>query len=168
MRNWFAVQTRPREESRATFNLRRQGFAVFLPEFLKTRRHARRTEQVRRPFFPNYLFVQIDMSSMPWRAINSTFGVVSLVCGRDHSPTPLPDSVMNALFSRCGADGLMETPLVDDIKKGDPVRFVSGPLAPLDAVFELRNDQDRVTVLLNILGRVTAVKTERKNLEVCA
>ena len=54
---------------------------------IKSRRHARKTEQVSRPLFPRYMFVLIDSTHQGWHAIRSTFGVSSLI-GGDTEPGP--------------------------------------------------------------------------------
>ena len=57
MRKWYAVHTHVRGELLASVNLLRQGFTVYLPQCIAKRRHARRTEIVKNPLFPRYLFV---------------------------------------------------------------------------------------------------------------
>ena len=56
-------------------NLKRQGFEAFCPRFRKTRRHARRIDQVLAPVFPGYIFVHFDRERNQWRAVNGTHGV---------------------------------------------------------------------------------------------
>ena len=58
---WYVVHTHPRGESLAFVNLQRQGLEAFLPQYLKRRRHARRTQWVPAPLFPRYLFVKMDI-----------------------------------------------------------------------------------------------------------
>jgi transcriptional antiterminator RfaH len=65
------VQTHPHAEAKAAAHLEHQGYSVYLPRYLKRRRHARRIEIVPAPLFPSYLFVVIDMFSRRWRAIRS-------------------------------------------------------------------------------------------------
>ena len=77
---WYVVRTHARGEAKASLNLARQGFATYLPRYLKRRRHARRVEMVPAPLFPRYLFVAIDIAVQRWRSIQSTFGVAQLVC----------------------------------------------------------------------------------------
>ncbi len=43
MKQWYVVHTHPRGERLAAVNLRRQGLDAYLPQYLKRRRHARRT-----------------------------------------------------------------------------------------------------------------------------
>ena len=69
---WYAVHTHAGAESRAVWHLERQGFAAYLPQYSKRRRHARRTEWVRAPLFPRYLFVWVDIAKQRWQAIQST------------------------------------------------------------------------------------------------
>src|SRR5262249_21254883 len=96
--SWFAVQTMPRAEDRARDHLKRQNYETYLPRLRKRRRHARRVDTVLRPLFPGYLFVSFDPSRDPWRAINSTIGVIRLV-GFGDVLVPVPDKVIEGLRS---------------------------------------------------------------------
>ena len=51
MTHLYVVYTQPHGEERARLNLKRQGFYVYLPKFLKHRLHSLRIEHVRRPLF---------------------------------------------------------------------------------------------------------------------
>lgn len=66
---WYVVQTQPNGEARAEAHLRRQGFRTYLPRYLRSRRHARKTQMVPRPLFPRYLFVGLDLARDRWRTI---------------------------------------------------------------------------------------------------
>jgi transcriptional antiterminator RfaH len=57
---WVAVNTHPHRERFALDNLRRQDFGAYCPMIRKRIRHARRTQDVLRPLFPSYLFVEVD------------------------------------------------------------------------------------------------------------
>jgi transcription antitermination factor NusG len=47
------------------------------------------------------------------------------------------------------------------LKQGDRVRFCSGPLRDLDAIFDRPlSSSDRVRVLLTVMGRMTPVDTD--------
>ena len=60
---WYVAQTHPRAEMKASQHLGRQGFEVYLPRYLKKRRHARRTDTIAAPLYPGYLFVAIDLET---------------------------------------------------------------------------------------------------------
>src|SRR5512134_2387887 len=57
---WYVVQTQPNREAMALVNLHRQGFRAFMPQVVKTVRHARRTRTLRAPLFPRYFFTLLD------------------------------------------------------------------------------------------------------------
>jgi hypothetical protein len=86
---WHVVKTHPRAETKAAEHLRRQGFGTYLPRYLKHRRHARRVETVPAPLFPCYLFVAVDIAVQRWRSIQSSIGVLHLVCS-GNAPAVLP------------------------------------------------------------------------------
>ena len=76
---WYAFHTLPRAEGVAEAHLLRQGFEVFVPRVLVTRRHARKLETVKVAFFPRYGFVRLDLDRHRWRSVNGTTGIASLV-----------------------------------------------------------------------------------------
>jgi transcriptional antiterminator RfaH len=149
---WYVVQTRPHAERRADVHLRRQGFATFLPKFLKHRRHARKIETVERPLFPRYIFVQVDTASQGWRAIRSTFGVTALV-GGENGPVPVRDGIVESLRAQQGEDGYLRIPTVCKLTPGAAIRVVDGIFSSAIGFFESMSDNERVSVLLDLLGR---------------
>lgn len=149
---WYVVRTHPHAEARAAAHLGQQGFQTYLPRYLKTRHHARRVEFVRAAIFPRYLFVLVDMASQRWRAISSTFGVVRLVCN-GNQPAQVSETVISALRARENEDGLIRLPAKPRFVPGDPVRFLDGAFADCLGLFEGMRDSERVSVLLDLLGR---------------
>lgn len=147
---WFVVETHPRAEATALTNLERQGFTAYCPRIWKQRRHARRVDQVRVPFFPGYLFVLIDLARQRWRPIRSTFGVRRLVQFADR-PAPVPDGVVERIRARETADGAIPA-APPPFRPGQPVRVAHGAFADVDGLFDCAVDQHRVVLLLNLLG----------------
>jgi transcriptional antiterminator RfaH len=157
MRRWYAVHTQPQAEGKAEFNLRRQGFEVYCPRLQKQRRHARRINTVLVPLFPRYLFTALDVDEQPWRAINGTFGVVHLVgCGE--RPTPVPEGLVEAIAMREGEAGCVTLP-PPSFQPGDLLVLEDGPFKDLVGRFECMSDAERVTVLLDLMGREVRVAT---------
>lgn len=154
MRRWYAVHTHPRKEDQASYHLRRQKFDVYLPRYLKRRRHARRVQWLPSPLFPRYLFVAIDVTVMRWRAIHSTFGVKHLVCNGEH-PASVPTGVVEEFQAREDETGMVC--LKDDYRKGEQVIVREGALMDQIGRFERMTDDQRVVVLLNLLGREVKV-----------
>ena len=58
---WAAVNTQPHREQVAHANLERQGFVTYCPVVRRRRSHARRVDEVLRPLFPGYLFVNVSL-----------------------------------------------------------------------------------------------------------
>jgi transcriptional antiterminator RfaH len=149
---WYAVHTQPHAETRARDNLLRQGYAAYLPRCRVYVSHARRRRVAVRPLFPRYLFAGVDRAAMRWRPILSTFGVADIV-RTGEEPAPVPDEILAALREREGA-GLFD--LLDPARRlrlGEMVRITAGAFEDMiGRLVELR-DQDRVVVLLDLLGR---------------
>lgn len=152
---WYAVHAHAHAESKASVHLERQGFETYLPRYLKRRRHARRIETVAAPFFPRYLFVAIDVSSQRWRAIQSTIGVVGLVRNGE-TLASVPSQVIATLKRREDEKGFIQLGDKPRFMAGDNVRIVDGAFSDYLGVFE-GGDQDRVSILLELLGRKVRV-----------
>ncbi len=152
MAQWFAVHTQPHAEHKAKFNLERQGFEVYLPRYLKRRSHARKIEWVPSPLFPRYLFTAFDPAVARWRAIMSTFGVSHLIC-HGNRPIAVPDDVVEQIRGREDEKGLVTLALQAPFEKGDAVPVTAGTLADQVGLFDRMTDDDRVVILLKMLGR---------------
>ena len=167
MTHWCAVQTHVKSEDKAEFHLRHQGYSVFLPKHLKRRKHARRIDWVSAPLFPRYLFVAIDPNTTPWCAIRSTVGVSSLICFGD-VPAAVPADIITEIKARQDKKGLVKTHAGCGFKKGDRVRIIDGPLNDLEGLFESPTDEERVTVLLSLMGREVKVHVPLETVYACA
>ena len=146
---WFAVHCQANRENLAAANLAEQGYGTFLPRYRKLRRHARRVDKVLRPFFPNYLFVRLDMDHDRWRPINGTSGVARLVMCGDR-PVPAPVGVVEVLQRSCDEAGVMTWR--PDLIPGQAVRVNEGPFAGLVGELESLRGNERVRVLLDLMG----------------
>jgi transcriptional antiterminator RfaH len=153
---WYVVQTQPNAESKVVTHLGRQGFATYLPRYLKRRRHARRVDVVAAPLFPRYLFVEIDMAMQRWRSIYSTVGVTRLVCAGD-VPTPVPSLVVFTLKDREDAAGFIQLDRQPLCRLGDKIRVRTGVFCDCLGLYDGMPDRDRVAVLLDLLGRKVRV-----------
>jgi transcriptional antiterminator RfaH len=151
---WYVVQTHVHAEAKAAAHIERQGFEFYLPRYLKRRRHARKIEIVGAPLFPRYLFVSIDRARQRWGAIRSTIGVTRLVCNGDE-PVPLASAVVEGLRRR-EVDGFVQLERRRFVP-GDRVRITDGVFNSCLGLFEGMRDEERVTVLLDLLGRKVRV-----------
>ena len=167
MTYWCAVQTHVRSEDKAAFHLKRQGFEVFLPKHLKRRKHARRIDWVPAPMFPRYLFVALDPAQGRWWSIRSTFGVSNLVSFGSH-PAAVPMGIISEIMARQDDKGLVKAHIGCPFKAGDRVKIVEGPLSDLEGLFDCATDEERITVLLNLMGREVKVRVPKEMVYACA
>jgi len=158
---WYVVHTRPHAEGRAISNLKRQGYLVFCPRTRKTVRHARKATTTLAPLFPNYLFVQLDISRDHWRSVNGTRGVIRLIT-QGEAPLPVPLGIVESLQARMGNDGAMNW--APSLKIGQSVRICDGPFADFVGMLEHLDAAGRVRVLLDMLGRAVSVALRREAL----
>jgi transcriptional antiterminator RfaH len=155
-KRWYVVQSQPHAERKAAAHLDRQGFQSYLPQFLKSRRHARRIETVTSPLFPSYLFVLVDTTAQRWRSIQSTVGVARLVCN-GNMPAPVPEGVVSALKQREDERGFFRLEQRPLFKPGETVSVLHGAFASYLGLFERMTDRERVAILLDLLGRKVRV-----------
>ena len=161
--NWFVTQLRPQGLRRAEENLARQGFESFCPKRLETVvKQGKRLAQ-QKPLFPGYLFVQFDPKSNGWTAINSTRGISRLILADIRKPTPLPSQFMAGLMARCDALGVVTAP--PDLEVGDTIRVLSGPFAETVARIETLADDDRIRILMDLMGRETRISVSKSRVE---
>jgi transcriptional antiterminator RfaH len=153
---WHVVQTKAQSEAKAALNLARQGYEIYMPRYLKKRRHARKVDIVDAPLFPRYLFVAIDMATQRWRNIYSTIGVSSLVCIAGE-PASVDAAVIEQLKKREDDSGHIRLDQRITFKPGAPVRVLDGAFDSCVGLCEGMTDQKRVAILLELLGRKVRV-----------
>src|SRR5262245_47364025 len=160
---WAAVNTHPHRERIALENLERQGFATYCPFIRRRRSHARRVEEVLRPLFPGYVFVNVKPDEACWRPILSTYGVRTLVrCG--DRPSLVHARFIAALLAR-EIDGAIVRPPVP-YQIGQQVQVVAGPCDGLVATILSLDEKGRISVLLDLMSR--RVKTDLDSAQLMA
>ena len=155
-RRWYVVQTQPHAETKAVAHLIQQGFETYLPRYRKRRSHARRVDQVAAPLFPRYFFVAINMATQRWRSIQSTFGVTRLVCNGDF-PASVPQRIIDGIKAQEDAEGYVRLASRTEFKPGASVRILDGAFESCCGLFEGIADNERVAILLDLLGRKVRV-----------
>jgi transcriptional antiterminator RfaH len=162
---WFAVQCRPNQEHRAAAHLLRQSFTIFLPCREKLRKHARKVERIRAPFFPGYLFIRLDLTRDRWRSVNNTSGVARLVMQGDH-PTAAPVGVVEALIDLWRRQDLLDQPPA--LRPGETIRILTGPFADFVGKLDAMTEAGRVRVLLDMMGGSMPVLLPLSSVAACA
>ena len=114
-----------------------------------------------KPLFPGYIFVSIESEKTPWRKINSTRGVVRIIC-QDGKPNKVPLEIVFGLMNRCDNSGKLFPPT--SLEYGDQVTVTSGALTNFVATVETIESNQRIWVLLEIMGQLTKVQVASEQL----
>lgn len=150
--SWCLVHTKVRQEAVAAQGLQEQGYAVYLPRLRQRRRVRGGLMDVTRALFPRYLFVALGRTGQSVAPVNSTpgvqtlvrFGALHLLVGKD---------VVDVLKSREDPTSGCHRIGTPALQSGMRVRIASGAFAGLEGIFEARAGQDRVVILLDLLGQ---------------
>lgn len=156
---WFVIQTQANREAKAAHHLDRQGFEVYMPQYLKRRSHARKVDYVPASFFPGYIFVAIDIATQRWRAIQSTIGVLRLVTNGE-APAVVPKEIVEGVRRREDDKGFIAIDHRPAFRRGDKVRVLAGAFTDSLALFDGLADRERIAVLLHLLGRKVRVQLD--------
>lgn len=151
---WYVVQTQPNREALALVNLHRQGFRTFMPQIVKTVRHARRTRTLQAPLFPRYFFTPLDPDDAPWRRINGSLGVVSLIMSGER-PLPVPEGIVESLAVLTDDSGVAD--FGRKLEIGSNVRILAGPFADQLGQITHLDGHGRARVLIEIMGAARSI-----------
>lgn len=151
MKQWFVIQTNPKEENLACLVLSQQGIHIYQPFMEKYVFHARRKTLKKYPLFPNYLFVNISPTEEDFHKIRWSRGVRRILID-NYQPIPIEDEFITGLSSlEDKQSGTIKKPV--EFAPGDVIRVKSGPLKDLCGVFEAwGSDEGRVRILIEMVN----------------
>ncbi len=152
--SWYAVQTQHRKELYAEQHLVRQGYEVYLPLIKEARRSRGKEREVIVPLFPRYLFVQLDVSTDNTSPIRSTRGVTGLV-RFGTILKPLDAVIIDQLKAAEDEEQGVRVIQPYRFKRGDKVVITDGPFTGAEAIYKAKSGQERVIVLMDLLGKQT-------------
>jgi transcriptional antiterminator RfaH len=158
MVRWYLIHTKPTREVVAEDNLRRQGYQVYYPRLLRPARIRGRWVDRVASLFPRYLFLRLVVGHQAMGPVRSTVGVANIVrFGYDY--TVVPDAIVENLRLRADPEtGLHRLHDHALFKPGSNVRIVAGVFDGLEGVFQRESGDERVVLLLGLLGRDTLVQ----------
>ena len=154
-RSWYLIYTKPRQENLARENLERQGFVTYLPLSEQTRRRNGRYIKIIEPYFPRYVFIQLNTDTDNWAPIRSTLGVSQMV-RFGGLPAVVPDDLITCLKENDDSNGVQEL-IEQELSPGDRVVIINGPFAGYEGIYQQQKSTERVAVLLDIVGKNTAL-----------
>ncbi len=151
MKQWFVVQTNPKEENLASLVLSKQDIPIYQPFMEKYVFHARKKTLKQYPLFPNYIFVNILPNEEEFHKIRWSRGVRRILID-NYQPIPIEDEFITSLKILQDKDtGIIKKPV--EFSPGDLVRIKSGPMKDLYGVFEeWGSDEGRVKILIQMVN----------------
>ena len=154
MKNWYLVKTKPRQENVAIKNLENQEYSTYCPTVTINNKHV--------VLFPGYIFIQLDDKTQNWSPINSTKGVSYFVrFGLNFAK--VPDNVIEFIK----ANQLINKEKLKNLnrfKPGDKVQITDGVFKNCVAIYKSFKSDDRVILLMNILGQQQAINIKHESL----
>ena len=153
-KEWFILQFKA--------NSHRQGFETFLPLLDTTARKASRFISTAQPLFPGYMFISFDRSEAKWHRINNTYGVLRLVTFNSILK-PIPTTLVDNWIRQYDLSGKLIP--IQKLKKGAHVTILTGPFANFIATVEKYEDDQRIWVLMDLMGRKTKIHTSSDALQ---
>jgi transcriptional antiterminator RfaH len=152
MKKWYLIQTKPQQESIATENLSNQGFEVFFPKAIIKNKTV--------SLFPRYLFIRLDDKNQNWTPIRSTKGVSNFV-RFGLSFAKVPDQIISMI--RIQQQQTIEKMIdICSHQKGDYLEIQTGAFKGQQAIFQNYSAQDRVVVLLKLIGQQQEIELMEK------
>jgi transcriptional antiterminator RfaH len=109
-----------------------------------------------KPLFPGYMFIRFDKAESEWHKINSTYGVSRLITFNSHLKS-IPTKFVDSLMKRYDLSGKLLP--IKKLKEGDQVTILKGPFANFIASVEKYEDDQRVWILMDLMGRNSKIQT---------
>ncbi len=158
--HWFCLRTQTKREHIAADHVRQvSGAAVFLPRIRFQRKTTRGLVWFTEALFPGYLFARFDFQQQ-FRQVAHAAGVRGVVHFGERWPT-IPDEVIAELQTGIGVEAVH---VIDEpLAVGEEIEVAAGAFRGLKAVVSrVMPARERVTVLLEFLGRQTSVEIESR------
>lgn len=107
----------------------------------------------RRPFYPGYIFVRLDLDDYGQNALRWTEGTYGLVMF-GNEPASVPENLVQEVRRRVEVINAAGGIIVPTLSPGDRVRIIEGTFEGYEGIFDVNLDgKDRVQVLLSYLSQ---------------
>ena len=111
-------------------------------------------------FFPGYILISMEMNSQTKYIIENTQGVIKFVGPKNGTPIPLRENEVKRIIGEVQKKEGMEL-IAAPFEKGDNVKVISGPFIDFSgAVEEIKEDKQKVKVIVSIFGRPTSIELD--------
>jgi transcription antitermination factor NusG len=166
---WYVMHSKPQKEQWLHSQLCTLQIETYYPRLHV--RNGKVFSHASKPYFPGYLFVNVDLETTGRSILKWIPGSLGLVSFGDE-PACLPDGLLQRIRHRVDEINSAGNKMLESLKPGDGVVIHSGPFAGYEAIFCSRlRDSERVQVLLKVLQdrtvrvhlQVNQIKTIKQN-----
>lgn len=155
---WYALRSKPRKEEVVWKQVRTRGYEVFYPRLRVNPVNPRARKQ--RPYFPGYMFVNVDIDEVGLSTFQWMPHAMGLVCFGDE-PAIVSDNLIHAIRKRVEEIADAGGEVFDGLAQGDVVIIDEGPFAGYEAIFDARlPGSERVRVLLKLINAQRQIPLE--------
>jgi transcriptional antiterminator RfaH len=157
LRPWNVLYTKPHREEMVCSWLSDRGMRVYLPEVRsRSKAHKDRME----PFFPCYVFAQLDLQRQDLTSVGWTPGLRRVV-SFGGTPATVGDAFIQFISERLQEINRQGWPL--PFKPGDRVVIIEGPFRDMIGIFARPSSAARrVYILLDVLGKQTRCEVDQE------
>ncbi|MDP1546005.1 MAG: transcription termination/antitermination NusG family protein [Anaerolineales bacterium] len=153
---WYVLKSKPNKEDALYKQIAFRGIEVFFPQLEVTPTNPR--AQKTKPYFPGYMFVQVNLASVGLSTFQWMPYAVGLV-GFGGEPSVIQSDIIQSLrksiemYRKGKVDGRAQ------FMHGTPLTINEGPFAGYEAIFDTSlSGTDRIRILLNLVkGRQMAL-----------
>ena len=108
------------------------------------------------------MFIAFNRDESKWHKINNTYGVSRLVTFNAKLKS-IPTTFIDNLMKRYDLSGKLLP--MEILKKGDHVKVLKGPFANFIATVETYETDQRIWILMDLMGRKTKIQTPSNALQ---
>ena len=164
LKHWYVLRSKPQKEDVLCIEVSVRGHEVYYPTLNVQPVNPR--AKCKRPFFPGYLFINVDLDEIGLSTFRWMPYSIGLVCFGGE-PAIMHETLIHSIIRR--VEKLNKAGLFHKcaFQRGDPVRITEGPFMGYEAIFdEMISAGDRVKVLLEFLsGRNARLELRESILE---
>lgn len=158
--DWYLVQSKVKHEQTACLNLERQGFEVYCPMAMVSRRTRSGYVDQLQPMFSRYVFIRLIDLNQGWYTVKNTRGVSRLVTFGGQ-PGCLADAIVQAIRDK--EISMQGKPAEFPIAVGDHVKVFQGVFSGYEGVVQSMDGSERISLLLKCAEAYTHLSLSRND-----
>ena len=153
MKQWYLIKTKPRQESTAIINLENPEYSTYC--------HIVKINKKNMVLLPGQVFIYLDKENENWLPIRSTKCVLNFVrFGLNFA------QVLDTIIKFLKANELTSKEKLNNLnrfKSGDKIQITDGIFKNCIAIFKSSKPQERVILLMNILGQQQSITIKQES-----